>query len=83
MWFGNSHKWKSKAEFSYDPFFPDAKDKFLEAYDQGSDKWNMVINGVEYEFKVLHSECGWINQTRLENKKQRWIKIRYKKLPRP
>lgn len=55
----------------------------MEAYDQGSDKWNMVINGVEYEFKVLHSECGWINQTRLENKKQRWIKIRYKKLPRP
>ena len=52
--------WKSKADLSYDPFFPDAKDKFLEAYDQGSDNWNMKINHVEYKFEVLKSERGWI-----------------------
>ena len=83
VWFGNSHKWKSKADLSYDPFFPDAKDKFLEAYDQGSSNWNMKINHVEYKFEVIKSERGWIKQTRLENQKLRWIKIRYVKQSRP
>ena len=65
------------------PFFPDAKDKFLEAYDRGSDNWKMKINHVEYSFEVLKSERGWIKQTRLENQKLRWIKIRYVKQSRP
>ncbi len=30
-----------QGELSYDLFFPDAKDKFLKAYDQGFDNWNM------------------------------------------
>jgi hypothetical protein len=38
---------------------------------------------VEYKFEVLKSERGWIKQTRLENQKLRWIKIRYVKQSRP